>query len=152
MTTIADEVMELRTLPLADLLARYEAVFGNATRVKHREFLWKRIAWKLQGQRLGGLSAVAKDRLESLISEIDIPLDERSRSITGRLRVSANKPVRATLTKVWRGTLYTAVPMAGGFDVNGVLYRSLSAAAFGITGTRWNGNLFWGVTKARKAQ
>jgi hypothetical protein len=45
--TIPEEIDELRAMDVASLVARYEAVFGRAPRVKHREFLWKRIAWKI---------------------------------------------------------------------------------------------------------
>lgn len=152
MKSIAEEVAKLRTLSVADLVARYEAAFGKTPRVKHKEYLWKRIAWKLQEQRFGGLSSVARDRLESLIAEIDIPIDECRRSVTGRLQARPKATTVATVSKVWRGTEFRATPVEGGYDVNGVLHRSLSAAAFAITGTKWNGRLFFGLTKARRAQ
>ncbi len=152
MKSIAEEIGELRALPISELVTRYEAAFGRAPRVRHREFLWKRVAWKLQEQRLGGLSTVAKERLDRLIAEIDIPLDECTRSATGRLRSPPKASTTATIVRTWRGTEYRATPVPGGYDVNGVLHRSLSAAAQAITGTKWNGRLFFGLTKPRKAQ
>jgi hypothetical protein len=53
---------------------------------------------------------------------------------------------------VWRGREIRATPVDGGYEVEGVLYGSLSAAASAITGTRWNGKLFFGLTSKRKAQ
>src|ERR1700675_3034998 len=120
MKSIAQEIAELRLLPLPELIARYETAFGKPPRVRHREYLWKRIAWKVQEQRLGGLSLVAKDRLESLIAEIDIPLAERTRDVTGRLQARPKSTTVATIVKNWRGTDYHAVPIEGGFEVNGV--------------------------------
>jgi len=152
MKTIVEEIAELRALPVSDLIARYEAVFGQLPRVRHREFLWKRIAWKIQEQRFGGLSSVARDRLESLIAEIDIPIEERTRTATGRLQARPTATTVATIMKTWRGTEFRATPVDGGYDVNGVVHRSLSAAAFAITGVKWNGRLFFGLTKARRAQ
>ncbi len=152
MKSIAEEIVALRALPVADLIARYEAAFGKPPRVRHREFLWKRIAWKIQERRFGGLSTVAKDRLEVLISEIDIPIEERTRTATGRLQARPTATTVATIVKNWRGTEYRATPVQGGYEVNGVLHRSLSAAAQAITGTKWNGRLFFGLTKARRAQ
>ncbi len=35
----------------------------------------------------------------------------------------------------------------GKYELDGVFYTSLSAAAFAITGTHWNGKLFFGVKK-----
>jgi len=37
------------------------------------------------------------------------------------------------------------VATAEGFEYNGQLYKSLSGAAFAITGTQWNGKKFFGV-------
>src|SRR6185295_2101112 len=136
MKSIVGEIAELRTLPVADLVARYEAAFGKAPRVRHREYLWKRVAWKIQERRFGGLSTVAKDRLEALISEIDIPIDERMRSATGRLQARPRATTAATIVKVWRGTEFRATPVEGGYEVNGVVHASLSAAAYAITGTK----------------
>lgn len=152
MKTLLEEIAELRALPVAELVARYESAFGRTPRAKHREWLWKRIAWRLQEERLGGLSSIAKQRLEGLIDAIDIPLDERARSVTGRLVARPKQTPQATLVRVWRGREIRATPVEGGFDVDGVLYRSLSAAARAITGTNWNGRLFFGLTGRRRAQ
>jgi hypothetical protein len=152
MKSITEAIAELRALPSEELVSRYEAVCGKPPRVRNREHLWKRIAWKLQEQRFGGLSGVAKERLEVLIAQIDIPLDERTRNVTGRLAARPRATTSATLVRVWRGREIRATPVHGGFEVDGVLYRSLSAAASAITGTRWNGKLFFGLTSKRKAQ
>ena len=64
--TIPEEIAELRAMAVPELVARYEAVFEKAPRVKHRSWLWRRIAWKIQEQRLGGLSTVAKAKLEEV--------------------------------------------------------------------------------------
>ena len=69
-----DEIRELRAMPVPELVARYEAAFGKPPRTKHREHLWRRIAWKIQEQRFGGLSSTAKGRLDELIAELDVPL------------------------------------------------------------------------------
>jgi hypothetical protein len=146
--TIPEEIDELRAMDVASLVARYEAVFGRPPRVKHREFLWKRIAWKIQEQRFGGLSDAAKRRLDELIAEIDLPLSETRRSATGRL-VSApkrNQPaVGTTITREWRGQQIAVRVVEGGFEWEGVPYRSLSAVAKAVTGAHWNGNLFFGI-------
>jgi hypothetical protein len=37
-----------------------------------------------------------------------------------------------------------------GFEYNGAVYASLSAVALQITGTRWNGFLFFGIHKGAR--
>ena len=69
-----NEIDALRKLSTTQLANRYVELFGKPLRVKNREWLWKRCAWKLQEQRYGGLSAVAKQRLEVLVAEIELPV------------------------------------------------------------------------------
>ena len=46
----------------------------------------------------------------------------------------------------WHGRVYEVVfREKGKYELDGVFYTSLSAAAFAITGTHWNGKLFFGV-------
>ena len=52
--TITDEIQELHEMAVPELVDRYEALFGKPPRVKHRDWLWRRCAWKLQEQRFGG--------------------------------------------------------------------------------------------------
>jgi len=149
---VAREITELRALKVPDLVARYEAVFGRRPRVKHREYLWKRIAWKLQEDRFGGLSVVAKQRLEELIAEIDLPLDEDQRRVSGPLRpagrrTTAEPKLGAVLVRKWRDREITVTVVKGGFEHEGKVYRSLTAIADAVTGQHLNGKAFFGLTK-----
>src|SRR5262245_52575352 len=74
-----------------ELVERYVAAFGKLPRTKQPRWLWRRIAWKIQEVRFGGLSQVAKARLEELISEIDLPLGG------GRGQVKRARPNSTTL-------------------------------------------------------
>ena len=151
MKSLVDEVAELRVMPVAKLTKRYVEVFGREPRIKHRAYLWKRVAWRLQEQRLGGLSEVAKARLEELIAEIDLPLEDKARTVTGKLRSGrrAGLKIGSTLTREWRGQEVRVTVVDGGFECGGVVYKSLSAVAAAMTGSHWNGRLFFGLT-ARK--
>jgi hypothetical protein len=151
--TIPEEIAELRAMPMPDLVARYEEVFGRPPRVKHREFLWKRIAWKIQEQRFGGLSEVAKRRLDELIAEIRLPLDEATRTVAGRLAPAPKRgapAVGGTIVREWRGQTIEVRVVENGFEWNGAPYRSLSAVARAVTGAHWNGNLFFKVGRRRR--
>jgi hypothetical protein len=154
MNDITQEIEELRKLAIPDLIARYREVFGKDPRVKHREWLWKRIAWRVQEVRFGGLSEVAKRRLEELIAEIDLGLD-KARTVTGVLRMPTTKPAPApgtTITREWRGRRIEVRVVEGGFQWEGIRYRSLSAVAKAVTGTHWNGRLFFGLAPARSKE
>ena len=71
--------------------------------MKHREHLWRRIAWRIQEQRFGGLSTVAKRKLDALITEIDIPLVvEGAEPKKPVLRVNGEPQVGTTLPRAGR--------------------------------------------------
>ena len=150
---IAKEIAELRAMPVPELVERYRELFGKPPRVKHREWLWRRIAWKVQERRFGGLSDLARRRLDELIAELDLPLvDERTvrAKVNGRER-PGEPPVGTTLVRRWRGIEVRTTRVEGGWECDGVVHRSLSAAAKAVTGTHWNGRLFFGVTKRKGA-
>jgi len=151
--SIAKEIEALRAMTVPDLVERYEREFGKPPRVKHREHLWKRIAWRTQERLLGGLSRVAQRRLEELIAEIDLPLDENQRTVVGRLKGS-HKPgapaVGTVLTRRYKGQDIQVQVLANGFEWDGTAYRSLSAVAKAVTGSHWSGNTFFFGRKARK--
>ncbi len=153
--TITEEIQELRAMPVPDLVARYEAAYGKRPRVKHKEWLWRRIAWRVQEQRYGGLSTTAKNRLDELIAELDLPLGERSTTVTGELKPStkpAMPAVGTTLAREWRGTEVRVTVVEGGVEHEGVVHRSLSAAAKAITGSHCSGPAWFGLTKRKVAR
>ncbi len=151
--TVTVEIMELREMNVPELVARYETIYGKPPRIKNREWLWKRISWKIQEERFGGLSQVAKCRLEELISEIDLPLGQDGRTIAGKLR-QPGKPsepaVGTTLVREWHGKQIRVPVLENGFEWDGTVYKSLSAVAKAITGAHWNGRLFFGLVKRKR--
>jgi hypothetical protein len=137
---MATVIAELRALDVPSLVERYEAAFGTRPRVKHREWLWRKIAWQLQAQRYGGLSTVAKRRLDELIAELDLPLLERGRTIR---RKTGEPQIGTTLAREWKGREIAATRVEAGWECGGVLYRSLSAVAKAVTGSHWSGPAFF---------
>lgn len=153
MNTLDDEIAGLRALAVPALIERFRAEFGREARSKQRPWLLRRLVFRVQERRLGGLSEVARRRLDELIAEIDLPLDARDRTATGRIvgRAKPGSPsVGTTLTREWRGQAISVQVLDDGFECAGVVHKSLSAAAKAITGTHWNGRLFFGLAGRRK--
>lgn len=158
MNDLKDEIESLRGLRMSQLIERYTTVWGKAPRIKHAEYLRKRIAWKMHEQRCGGLSVVAKQRLEELIAEIDIGLGTE-RTVSGVLKTPevkrrAEGPAPGTvLRRRWRDQdIEVRVRDDGQFEWGGATYKTLSATAKAITGTHWNGRLFFGLVERKAAQ
>jgi hypothetical protein len=50
------------------------------------------------------------------------------------------------LTREWDGHMQRVMVLAEGFSWNGKTYPSLSQVAFAMTGTRWSGPRFFGLS------
>ena len=159
--TVVRAIEELRDLNVAALKARYLAVFGEESKSSNKQFLFRRIVWRLQAQVEGDLSERARRRAAEIASDADL----RTRAPKGFL--PGNTPSRAPWVtdrsqpqRDWRlpapGSLLTrrlddrqilVKVLEEGFEYESRHYRSLSAIAREVTGTRWNGLLFFGLTE-----
>jgi hypothetical protein len=161
-TSIAAEIAALRSMTTGELKARYIEVFGEASRSNNKDFLWKRIAWRLQELAEGGLSERARRRAQELANEVDIRIRPPKGGVWGHEPASRDRPPGQNARRDPRlpiaGTIITrsydrqeisVVVLEQGFDYQGRVYRSLSAIAREVTGSHWNGFLFFGLMDKR---
>jgi hypothetical protein len=141
MKPIPEIIIELRAMPVSYLVVQYESAFGKPPRNKNREWLWRKIAWKVQEARYGGLSSLATKRLNELVAELDLPLTAPRRA-NGTI-------VGTTLSREYRGELIETKRVNNGWEWDGVVYRSLSAVSNAVTGSHCNGRAFFGLGKKR---
>lgn len=155
MTSITKEIRKLQAMSLPDLALKYQDVFGKPPRVKQKGYLQRRIAWQLQADRFGGLSRTAQRRLDEIMSTIELPVDS-NKSCTTRASVRPRKGtdpmIGSTLIRTYHGRDYRVQVTEEGFEYDGILYRSLSAVAKQITGSHWNGLLFFNISKRKKSK
>ena len=110
----------------------------------NRDFLVKRLAYRIQELAYGGLSARAETKLDRLIAEEEARLGGKLAKRKG------DRPIAGTrLIRQWRGVEHAVTVLDDGYEYQGRRYKSLSAIARAITGTRWNGPLFWGLRNYR---
>jgi hypothetical protein len=143
-------VAQLRALSRQELITKYRETYGREPRQTNRDWLWRRLAWREQEERLGGMSNVAKAQLEALIAKIQLPEIETQRSVTGRRIPPKNRKglrVGSTIERTFKGTKIAVTVTKAGFEWEGASYKSLSAVAFAVTGSHWNGKLFFNLTK-----
>ena len=154
---IADQIAALQDLTLAELRERYADVFGEPTSCRHKRHLVKRIIWGIQAQELGGISERARRRAEELARDTDLRLLAPKGTSHGGpaipARITAPRDPRlpmvgSIITRWYKGWTVSVTVLDGGrFEYAGQTYRSLSAVARAVTGTRWNGMLFFGLTR-----
>ncbi len=103
-----------------------------------RDLLILGVAWKIQEQAYGGLSATSKRRLAELARDLDRDGD------IARARIERLKP-GAKLIREWQGESHRVTVLEEGFEWRGERWRSLSVIAREITGTHWSGPRFFGL-------
>jgi Protein of unknown function (DUF2924) len=158
--TLAREIEGLRKLKTKALRARYQELFGEETGSWNQAHLYRRMAWRLQAQALGGLSERAQRRAGELAEEASLRLRAprpfwREDGSVGRAAAPARDerlpPIGTVLQRNYRGETIEVEVLARGFGYRGQVYGSLSQLAQRITGTRWNGYAFFGLPKAGRS-
>ena len=156
-TAVWMEVEKLRRATLTELREKYREVFEEEARSRHREHLFRRIAWRLQALADGDLSERARGRAQQIARDADLrvvaPRDfftvsgERVRTTHGDRREQDSRlPLPgALLSRKWKGRTVLVEVLAEGFRYENRQYSSLSAIAVAVTGTRWNGLAFFGL-------
>lgn len=141
---------QLAALPeksTAELKQMWRDLYDREPPPFNKPFLVKRLAYRIQELAHGGLSARTEARLNELIEEED-------RRVKGKGSVrKGDRPIVGTrLIREWQGVEHCATVLEDGFEYQGRRYKSLSAIARAITGTRWSGPLFWGLRNHRVPQ
>ena len=158
--TIASQIQALRKMTVSELRDRHLELFGTETNSRHKDQLFRRLAFRLQELEYGGLSERAKRRAEEIANDLDARILPPRKSKNGvdrphevrRVAVQSAVPPPAPgtiLTREYRGDVHQVTTLDCGFEYRGNVYRSLSGVARAITGTQWNGNLFFGLKKRR---
>ena len=138
--TIIARITALKSKPTPDLRLLWRDLFESEPPRQNRRFLESRIAYRIQELEYGGLKPATIKRLEALGEELDGGKAEVRR------KRADDRPVAGTrLIRDYQGVEHCVTVLADGFDYQGQPYKSLSAIARAITGTRWNGWVFFGL-------
>ena len=155
---VEQEIADLRALTVRELQDKYAALFGRETPSHNRRYLFKKLAWKLQELREGGLDEATRHKAAELARDAqlrprkDYPVPELEPQ-QGHPR-DARLPAPGTvLRKEHAGVVHEITVLDEGFEYAGRRYKSLSRIAKEVTGTSWNGFLWMGlVTRKRKTK
>jgi hypothetical protein len=136
----------LKTTPTPELKTQWRELFDSEPPPFNRRYLESRLAYRIQELAYGGLKPETVRRLERLGDQLD------GGNITlRRIRADRDRPIVGTrLLREWQGVEHVVTVASDGFEWQGRPYRSLSAIARAITGTRWNGWTFFGLKNHRR--
>ena len=142
--TVLARLAALKTTPIADLKQQWRTLFGTEPPPFSKTYIQSRLGYRIQELAYGGLKPETVARLEALGEQLD-----GGNIVLRRIRHDA-KPIAGTrLIREWKGVEHHVTVQVDGYEWQGRPYKSLSAVARAITGTRWNGLVFLGVKNQR---
>ena len=131
-------------MSLGELRQKWAIAWGMPPHAKiGRTMLAKSLAYKLREQGAGGLNPELRVRLKKFVSGYK----RNPRCFDDNIQ--RLKP-GTRLVKVWKEKRHSVLVLASGFEYDGRIYSSLSEVAATITGSRWNGWVFFGIKKHRR--
>jgi Protein of unknown function (DUF2924) len=134
---LAGEIARLGTLSPAELRAEWKNLTGLSAPNVGTALLRRLLAQRLQEKRLGALPAMVVRELERAVTSGTVPMAART---TTTLMPGAR------LIREWQGRTIAVLTTEAGFTWEGRDYRSLSQIAREVTGARWSGPRFFGLT------
>ena len=139
-TQVLSRLAALQAAPTAELKAQWRTLFGKEPPPFNRPYLQSRLAYRIQELAYGGLKPETRARLEALGEQLD-----GGNVVLRRIRADSRPLPGTRLIREYDGVQHVVTVRADDFELEGRPYRSLSAIARHITGTRWNGWTFFGL-------
>jgi hypothetical protein len=144
--SVLAQIGALKSMPAATLKTRWRELFDTEPPPYNRRFLESRLAYRIQELAYGGLKPETVERLAALAEQVGGKPTRRARS-------AQDRPIAGTqLVREWQGVEHCVAVRDDGYEYRGRPYKSLSAIARLITGTRWNGWIFFGLKNQRTRQ
>jgi hypothetical protein len=141
--TVLAQIAALNCSATAELKARWRQLFESEPPPYNRRFLESRLAYRIQEIAFGGLKPATVARLEALGEQLD------GGKIDVRRKSAKERPISGTrLIREYQGIEHTVTVRDDGFEWQGRPYKSHSAIARAISGTRWNGWVFFGMRRS----
>lgn len=151
------QLAALHDMTVDQMRERWLVLYGQPTASRNKAHLRKRLAWRIQEVAEGGLTQRARDRIEQILDghflpditrrarEAAQPVLPRASAPTAPARDPRLPPTGTALRKVHRGEEHLVTVLDDGFEHAGTRYKTLTAVAKAITGSGWNGFLFFGL-------
>ena len=137
-TSVLRQLAALQNMKLSELQEKWRDLYGAEPPNFKSAFLKKRLAYRIQELFYGGLEDSVKAKLKEIASN-------EVKKLKSKVEVNGKILPGTRFVREWKGQVYETIVRDNGFEFNGQMYRSLSAIATAVTGTRWNGRKWWGL-------
>jgi hypothetical protein len=153
---VGKEVAAMKRMTVNELRAKYADVFGEETKARHKEWLVRRIAWRMQALAEGDISERARQKAAELANDAALrttiprppkatpaPANHGNTASIGMVSDNRLPLPGQEIMREYKGQMFLIRVLEKGFELEGEVYKSLSAVARKITGTHCNGYLFF---------
>jgi hypothetical protein len=137
----------LKAMSVNELKTEWQALFDAPAPNNSRTFLESRLAYRIQELIYGGPDKQTRRLLDLLADEVEGTLTRKAQIADPR-----NPVVGTKLIREWDGIAHTVTVLKEGFEWGSQRYKSLSAVARAVTGTRWNGYRFFGLRERKRGE
>ena len=159
---IPQQLAALRGMTVSQLREKYREVYGEPSRSRNKDYLRKKVAWRIQELAEGGLSPRALAKIEELAPQAPVrwrttqqPAAAPAPTAVAVVATPIPEPDRdprlplpgSVIVRVHNGVEHRVTVLDDGFEYNGERHQTLSQLARRITGTPWNGFLFFGLQR-----
>jgi hypothetical protein len=138
---VLSKLAGLTRLPANELKDMWRDLFGKEPPTFNRNFMEARIAYRIQELAFGGDVAKITKRIKNINQHNH---DKKFR------REAYRPPVGTVLVREYQSIEHRVRVMHDGFEYQGMKFTSLSAVAYKITGTKWNGLAFFGLKSEKR--
>jgi hypothetical protein len=141
--TLSQQIGRLQQLSLGELRVEWRRLFRTHPPNLSRDLIVRGLAFRLQELACGGLPKATLRKLASLGDELQAD---------GHISVDVGPQIKpgARLIREWHGRTHIITVTEDGFEYAGRAYPSLTNIARKITGARWSGPRFFGLTKPKR--
>ncbi len=142
--TVLAQLAALKGASAPALKARWRELFDTEPPAYNRRFLESQLAYRIQELAYGGLCRETLERLNAIAKQY------MTKDATERKARPTLRPVNGTkLIREWQGVEHCVTVRSDDFEYLGRPYKSLSSVAREITGTKWNGWVFFGLKNSQ---
>jgi hypothetical protein len=137
-------LVRLQSLDLAKMRQEWRRLYRADPPRMSRGLMMRALAYRIQEIAFGGLSRATERRLAALAGAFEN---------IGRIATPPKPRLKsgARLVREWHGRTHTVAVTEDGFEFQGKIYRSLTSIALEITGARWSGPRFFGLSRTAAA-
>lgn len=133
---VLNQVAMLPSMDYDGLKKIWDDYFDTPPQSRNKAFMVRKLAWRIQELKYGGLPNETRQQIKSL---------QKKEKIISRTRAVSLPPIGTMLVREHGGEEHKVMVLADCFEYRNCKYGSLSEIARKITGTRWSGPKFFGL-------